>query len=100
MVGGGMVEELIGERRGQGWREGLLVFGAGTAYTKLFGFRSRSTSMCLKVLKNGAWADGEPPPSRSAFFSPLLPDLWSHTVAWKNIRSPIKVQIIPKSVDN
>lgn len=56
--------------------------------------------MCLKVLKNGAWADGEPPPSRAAFFSPLLPDLWSRTVAWKNIRSPIKVQIIPKSVDN
>lgn len=95
-----MAEELIGKERGQGWRKGLLVFGAGTAYTKLFGFRSWSTSMCLKVLKNGAWMDGGPPPSQSSFFSPLLPDLVSSTVAWKNLRSPIKVQIIPKSVDN
>lgn len=45
-----MAEELIGKEREQGWRKGLLVFRAGTAYTKLFGFRSWSTSMCLKVL--------------------------------------------------
>lgn len=95
-----MAEEFIGKGRGHGWREGLLVLGAGTAYTKLFGFRSWSTSMCLKVLKNGACVDGEPPPSQSSFFSPLLPDLLSSTVAWKNIQNPIKVQIIPKSVDN
>lgn len=28
-----------GRKRGQGWKKGLLVFRAGTAYTKLFGFR-------------------------------------------------------------
>lgn len=66
-----MAEELIGKERGQGW---LLVFRAGTAYTKLFGFRSWSTSMCLKVLKNGAWMDGVPPlpPSQSPFFHSIL----------------------------
>lgn len=32
-------KELIGRGRGQGREEGLLVLGAGTAYTKLFGFR-------------------------------------------------------------
>lgn len=32
-------KELIGRGRGQGWGKGLLVSGAGTAYTKLFGFR-------------------------------------------------------------
>lgn len=35
----GKGKELIGRGRGQGWEKGLLVFGAGTAYTKLFGFR-------------------------------------------------------------
>lgn len=35
----GKAKELIGKERGQGWRKGLLVFRAGTAYTKLFGFR-------------------------------------------------------------
>lgn len=31
--------QRIGKERTQGWRKGLLVFRAGTAYTKLFGFR-------------------------------------------------------------
>lgn len=44
-----------------------------------------------------------PPPSLPVSilsFYPLLPDLVSRAVAWKNIQSPIKVLIIPKSVDN
>lgn len=38
-TGKGKAEKIRGKERGQGWRKGLLVFGAGTAYTKLFGFR-------------------------------------------------------------
>lgn len=49
-------------KRGRGAGKRFLVFGAGTAYSKLFGFRSWSTSMCLKAPKNGARMDGVPPP--------------------------------------